>query len=73
MGIPLSSVVITAANPHDVKAAIDILDRIVIKRPIKKKKPNLCLDRAYDSHEIERKVVKRRYIPYIHQWGEKKK
>jgi hypothetical protein len=49
MGIPLSIVVITAANTHDVKAAIKTLDSMVIKRrPIKKKnkkQQNLCLDR----------------------------
>ena len=44
-GIPLS-VVITAANVHDVKAAIKTLDSIVIRRPTKnKKKQNLCIDR----------------------------
>jgi putative transposase len=31
-GIPLS-VVITAANTHDMKAAINTLDNIVVKRP----------------------------------------
>ncbi|MFZ0326088.1 MAG: transposase [Nitrososphaeraceae archaeon] len=31
-GIPLS-VVITAANTHDMKAAIHTLDNIVVKRP----------------------------------------
>jgi putative transposase len=74
MGIPLS-IVITAANTHDVKAAIKTLDSIVIKRPIKnkkKKQQNLCLDKGYDSHEIEREVVKRRYIPHIRRRGEKK-
>jgi putative transposase len=56
-GIPLSVVVITAANTHDVKAAIKTLDSIVIKRrPTnnnKKKQQNLCLDkRGYYSAEI---------------------
>jgi len=31
-GIPLS-VVITAANTHDMKAATETLDRIVVERP----------------------------------------
>jgi hydroxypyruvate isomerase len=31
-GIPLS-IVITAANTHDMKAAINTLDNIVVKRP----------------------------------------
>ena len=34
-GIPLS-VVITAANTHDMKATICILDNIVVKRPSSK-------------------------------------
>ncbi|HEY5632037.1 MAG TPA: hypothetical protein VIR31_07895 [Nitrososphaeraceae archaeon] len=36
-GIPLS-VVITAANTHDMKAATETLDYIVTKRPHPKKK-----------------------------------
>jgi putative transposase len=77
MGITLS-IVITAANTHDVKAAIKTLDSIVIKRrPIKKnkkKQQNLCLDRrGYYSAEIQYQVVKRRYIPHIRRRGEKKK
>jgi transposase len=76
--IPLSVVVITTANTHDVKAAIKTLDSIMIKRrPIKKKKKkqhNLCLDKGYYSAEIQCLVVKRRYIlPHISRRGEKKK
>jgi putative transposase len=57
-----------------MKAAIETLDSIVIsRRPIRKKKQNLCLDRGYDSHEIEREVVKRGYIPHIRRRGKKKK
>jgi hypothetical protein len=61
-----------------VKAAIKTLDSIVIKRrPTnnkRKKQQNLCLDkRGYYSAEIEREVVKRRYIPHIRRRGEKKK
>ena len=62
-GIPLS-VVITAANTHDMKAAICVLDNIVVKRPsskIYKKKQNLCLDKGYDFQEIENSVIKKGY------------
>lgn len=54
------------------------MDSIVILRP-KNKIQNLCLDRGYDSHEIECEVVKRRYIPHIlhrgkeKEYGEKKR
>jgi hypothetical protein len=57
-----------------VKAAIKILDSIVIRRrPFRKKKQNLCLDRGYYSEEIKNEVVKRRYIPHIRRRDEKKK
>jgi putative transposase len=72
-GIPLSAI-ITAANIHDVVVAIKTLDSIVIsRRPIRKKKQNLCLDRGYYSAQIEHEIVKRRYIPHIRHRGEKKK
>ena len=45
-GMPPLSVVITAANTHDMKAAITTIDRIVIKRLSPKKiLQNLCLDK----------------------------
>ena len=74
-GIPLS-VVITAANTHDMKAATETLDCIVTKRPHPKKKKqqqqqqNLCLDKGYNYPEIEHEVVKRGYVPHISQRGE---
>jgi IS5 family transposase len=72
-GIPLS-VVITAANTHDMKAAISVLDNIVVKRPspkINKEKQNLCLDKGYDFQEIKDGVIKKGYIPHIrHRGGE---
>ena len=54
-GIPLA-VVITAANTHDMKAAVNTLDNIVVKRSsskINKERQNLCLDKGYDFQEIE--------------------
>jgi putative transposase len=66
-GIPLS-VVITAANTYDIKAATNTLDRMVVKRPLKKQ--NLCLDKGYDYPEIEIEFIKRRYIRHIRHRGE---
>ena len=66
-GIPLS-VVITAANTHDMKAAISVLDNIVIKRQSSKmfkKKQNLCLDKGYDFQETKDDVIKKGYCPHI--------
>jgi putative transposase len=71
-GIPLS-VVITAANTHDMKAAMHTLDNIAVKRPFSKiyrKKQNLCLDKGYDFQEIENKVIEKGYLPHIRHRGE---
>jgi putative transposase len=71
-GIPLS-VVITAANTHDMKAAISVLDNIEVKRPSYKsyrKNQNLCLDKGYDFREIENEVITRGYLPNIRHRGE---
>ena len=71
-GIPLS-VVITAANTHDMKAVMHTLDNIVVKRPFSKiyrKKENLCLDKRYDFQEIENDVIKKGYRPNIRHRGE---
>jgi putative transposase len=71
-GIPLS-VVITSANTHDMKAAINTLDNIVVKRPsskINKKRQNLYLDKGYDFQEIENEVIKKGYLPHIRQRAE---
>ena len=70
-GILLS--VITADNTHDMKAAINTLDNIVIKRPSSKmfkKKQNLCLDKGYDFQEIKDGVIKKGYLPHIRHRGE---
>jgi hypothetical protein len=50
---------------------------VIKRRPTnnkRKKQQNLCLDkRGYYSAEIEREVVKRKYVPHIRRRGEKKK
>ena len=68
-GIPLSVVVITAANTHDMKGAINTLDNIVVKRRPSKKykeKQNLYLDKGYDFQR-SRMVLSRKDI--YHTFG----
>jgi putative transposase len=73
-GMPLSVVIITAANTHDMKAAITTIDRIVVKRLSPKKiLQNLCLDKGYDFLEIEHEAVKRSYVLHIRHIEEKRK
>jgi putative transposase len=70
-GTPLSAV-ISGANVHDMKTLEETLDGIVIKRP----RPmfyhpqHICLDKGYDYPEIERAVIKRKYISHIRHRGE---
>ena len=67
-GIPLSAVITSAANKHDIKAVTDVIDNSVIKRTFVSSKPkkegmkhrrwkynHICLDRAYQSKSIEQK------------------
>src|SRR5215208_6877792 len=76
-GIPLS-IVITSANTHDVTVAINTVDNMVIKRQSsstdrnKKKKQNLCLDKAYHSKDVEQEIIKRGTY-HIYDTEEKKK
>lgn len=78
-GIPLS-VVITAANTHDMKSAAKTLDNIVIIKRRRRERiqassssktiQNLCLDKGYDSQEIKYEAIKRGYVPHIRHRGE---
>ena len=56
-----------------MKAAINTLDNIAVKRPsskMYKKKQNLCLDKGYDFQETENGVIKKGYLSHIRHRGE---
>jgi hypothetical protein len=57
-----------------MKAAMSVLDNIVVKRPsskINKDRQNLCLDKGYDFRETENSAIKKEYLPHIpHRGGE---
>jgi putative transposase len=73
-GTPLSAV-ITGAHVHDMKAAMDTVDGIVLERPSPRPyhRQHLCLDKGYDFPEIETGTIERRYVPHIRHRGEEKK
>ena len=51
---------------HDMKSTTETLDKIVIEKPgLGKGVQNLCLDKGYDSKNIEYNVVERGYISHI--------
>jgi putative transposase len=70
-GAPLA-VTITGANCHDVKVALPTIDGIVVPRPEPEpyRPQHLCLDKGYDSAEIEAGARERQYRPYIRRRGE---
>jgi len=55
-----------------MKAAMETLDSIVIRRPLRMlyHPQHLCLDKGYDFPEIERGVIARKYVPHIRHRGE---
>ena len=59
-GTPLSAV-ITGANTHDMKAALETLDGVVVERarPWPYHPQHLCLDKGYDFPAIEAGVITR--------------
>ena len=64
-GIPVSVVISTSANIHDMKAATETLDSVIVERPLKKQ--NLCLDKGYDDYpEIERESIYQKKIDIFH-------
>ncbi len=74
-GIPLS-IVISSASTHDIKIVTDVVDNKVIKRPSFKTKKtgrrgrklqHLCLDKAYNSEQEEKELIKRGYVLHIPQ------
>ncbi len=83
-GILLSVVISSAAaNTHDIKLVTDVVDNIVIKRPIsltkttverkrKLKKQHLCIDKAYNSKKVEQGIIKRDYVPHIIRYKRKR-
>ena len=70
-GTPLSAV-ITGANTHDMKAAFETLDGVVVERPASRRyhPQHLCLDKGYDFPEIEAGVIERGYVPHMRHRGE---
>jgi hypothetical protein len=55
-----------------MKTLEETLDSVVIKRPRRRTfyhPQHICLDKGYDYPEIEKAVIKRKYIPHIRHRG----
>lgn len=73
-GAPLS-IVVTAANTHDKKVALETLDAIIVARPEKiiYRTHHLCLDAGYDYADIIAGVLARDYILHAKKRGQTSK
>jgi transposase len=65
-GIPLS-IIVTAANHHDVTQLEPVLDAIVARRPRVRRyvRQHLCADAAFRGVPAEKAIRRRRYIPHV--------
>ena len=61
-GLPMS-LVVAAANTHDIKLVADTLDALQTRRPGKKLR--LCPDKAYEAGWLKTYLQSRRYEPHI--------
>jgi transposase len=62
---------VTGANRHDVTALAKVLDGRVV-RPKRKRKQNLCGDKAFVGKPAAQQMKRRGYTPHIRQRGEEK-
>lgn len=60
------------ANRHDVTLGLPTLDNIPVHRwqPRPYHRQHLCADKAYQSAEFRRRLLRRHYIPHIKSRGE---
>ncbi|NLS13962.1 IS5 family transposase [Vibrio sp. SM6] len=63
-------IVITEANVHDIKLALDTVDNC--QTGIKNLPLNLCLDKGYDSQGLRISLMDRHFIPHVRSRGEEK-
>ncbi len=65
-GVPLS-IIVTAANHHDVTQLEPVLDAIVCRRPRigSRAKQHLCADAGFRGAPATQSIRRRRYIPHV--------
>jgi len=69
-GIPIG-LAVSGANTHDMKLAEPTLESMPIERPepTRRKPQNMCLDKGYDSPEVNELVEEWGYTGHISRRG----
>lgn len=68
-GAPLS-IVVSGADVHDKRCALEILDHVIVERPNRVYSVHhLCADKGYDYDDVRQGVRERHYRVHIHRRG----
>ena len=72
-GVPLS-IIVTAANRHDITQLVPTLDAVVAARPavVARAPQHLCADRAFVGAAAEQDMLDRDYTPHVRPRGEER-
>ena len=73
-GVPLS-IIVTAANRHDVTQLVPTLDAIVVPRPAVRAgtREHLCADAGFVGEQARQDMIDRDYTPHVRSRGEESK
>jgi putative transposase len=73
-GVPLS-IVVSAANRHDVSQLVPTLDALVVLRPqvAPRARQHLCADAGFVGAAAHREMVERDYTPHVRPRGEERR
>jgi transposase len=70
-GVPLS-IIVTAANRHDVSQLVPTLDAVIIPRPAPgpRARQHLCADAGFVGATAKQEMLARDYTPHVRPRGE---
>ena len=65
-GVPLS-IIVTAANHHDITQLVPLLDAVVVPRPevAPRARQHLCADAGFRGASARQDMLKRQYTPHV--------
>ena len=73
-GVPLS-IIVTAANRHDITQLVPTLDAVVITRPevTPRARQHLCADAGFVGRQARHDMIERHYTPHVRSRGAERK
>jgi putative transposase len=73
-GVPLS-IIVTAANRHDITQLVPTLNAVVVPRPAVRagSRQHLCADAGFVGKQARQDIIERDYTPHVRSRGEESK